>query len=121
MMQTTRIACLALLAPVCVTTGASRAPDFDFGRYHALVIGNNDYANLPKLETAVHDAESVAGLLEGRYGFDVKLLRNATKDDILRAVNDYRAELTEKDNLLIYTPTHWEVEKLLASSVALDF
>ncbi len=28
----------------------------EFGRYHALVIGNNDYQNLPKLNTAVSDA-----------------------------------------------------------------
>jgi len=77
-----------------------------FGRYHALVIGNNAYANLPKLKTAVGDAEAVAALLEQRYGFTVKLLRNATRNDILRALNAYRADLTEDDNLLVYYAGH---------------
>ncbi|MCH7938093.1 MAG: caspase family protein, partial [Proteobacteria bacterium] len=31
--------------------------DIDFGRYHALVIGINDYEYLPKLQTAVNDAK----------------------------------------------------------------
>ncbi len=49
------------------------------GRYHALVIGNSDYAHLPKLETAVSDAIATAGLLRSKYGFDVTLLLNATQ------------------------------------------
>jgi hypothetical protein len=77
-----------------------------FGTYHALVIGNNDYANLPKLETAIGDAEAVATLLEKRYGFAVKLLLDATRNDILRALNRYRADLTEDDNLLVYYAGH---------------
>ena len=40
------------------------ATDLHFGNYHALVIGNNDYGDLPKLKTAVNDAKSVAALLE---------------------------------------------------------
>ncbi len=86
--------------------GAGQAAEIEFGRYHALVIGNNAYRELPRLETAVGDAEAVARLLETRYGFDVRLLRDATKRDILRAVNGYRAELTERDNLLIYYAGH---------------
>ncbi len=85
---------------------AGEAAEIDFGRYHALVIGNNAYRELPRLESAVGDAEAVARLLETRYGFDVRLLRDATKRDILRAVNGYRAELTERDNLLIYYAGH---------------
>ena len=39
----------------------------DYGDYHALVIGNNEYEHHPKLKTAVADAEAVAKLLgEGR-------------------------------------------------------
>lgn len=77
-----------------------------FGTYHALVIGNNDYVNLPKLQTAISDAEAVAKLLQDQYGFDVRILRNASRNDILRALNKYRAELTENDNLLVYYAGH---------------
>ena len=34
-----------------------------FGGYHALVIGNNGYRDLPTLETAVNDAETISSLL----------------------------------------------------------
>ncbi|MEX2616276.1 MAG: caspase family protein [Alphaproteobacteria bacterium] len=87
------------------------AATLETGRYHALVIGNNDYLKLPKLETAVADAEAVAELLTKRYGFAVRTLRNATRTDILRALNQYRAELTEEDNLLIYYAGHGSLDR----------
>ena len=48
------------------------------GRYHALVIGNNAYTSLPRLKTAEADAREVAALLKDFYGFETKLLLNAT-------------------------------------------
>ncbi len=77
-----------------------------FGNYHALVIGNNKYQSLPKLVTAVNDAKTVAGILEGEYGFDVNLLLDVTRADIVMALDDYRKKLTENDNLLIYYAGH---------------
>jgi tetratricopeptide (TPR) repeat protein len=85
---------------------AAEAPVLDFGRYHALVIGNNDYRHLPKLETAISDAESVAALLQERYGFAVRILIDATRREILSAMNDLRRDLTERDNLLVYYAGH---------------
>jgi uncharacterized caspase-like protein len=82
------------------------ADEIDFGRFHALVIGNNEYRSLPKLQTAVNDAQAIARLLKIRYGYDVRLLLNATRTDILRALNDYRAELAPEDNLLVYYAGH---------------
>lgn len=76
------------------------------GRYHALVIGNNDYANLPRLQTAVNDAESLARVLKSDYAFNVTLLKDASRADILRALNDYRFNLSEQDNLLIFYAGH---------------
>lgn len=103
----------ALIAGLMVLalTGAARAEEIAYGSYHALVIGNNAYQNLPELETAINDAEAVAELLERRYGFTVRLMRNATRADILRALNDFRAELTEADNLLIYYAGHGYLDR----------
>lgn len=42
-------------------------PELSFGNYYALVIGNNNYAQLPKLKTAVGDARAVAALLKDAY------------------------------------------------------
>ncbi len=82
-----------------------------FGRYYALVIGNEQYGLLPKLETAVEDARAVGGLLKEKYGFEVTLLTNATRYQILSALNKLRQELTEKDNLLIYYAGHGEIDR----------
>ncbi len=85
--------------------------DIKFGDYVALVIGNNDYKQLPKLETAVHDAQTVAGILQKRYAMDVRLLVNASRYDILSAMNDLRQELTDTDNLIIYYAGHGELDR----------
>lgn len=82
------------------------------GNYHALVIGNNRYAQLSNLETAVNDAERVAALLRDQYGFKTRLLSNANRYEILSALNDMRETLTEHDNLLIYYAGHGELDSV---------
>jgi Caspase domain/PDZ domain len=77
-----------------------------FGKYHALIIGNNEYQYISKLKSAVGDAEAVAGLLETHYGFKVQLLVNASRSDILMSLSRYRKTLTESDSLLIYYAGH---------------
>jgi Caspase domain/Sel1 repeat len=89
-----------------------RLPDINFGRYYALVIGNDSYRSLPHLETPVNDAEAVAKLLSQKYGFEVTLLRNATRYDILSALNKMREQLTDKDNLLIYYAGHGDLDRV---------
>ncbi len=109
-----RVISLVLVAvAVCAAASAQdvKPPEIDFGRYHALVIGNNDYRHLPKLKTAISDATATAELLREKYGFDVKLLVDATRLDILRALNGYRRDLTERDNLLIYYAGHGDQHK----------
>lgn len=83
----------------------------DFGKYHALVIGNANYRFLPKLSTAVADAKAVAEELSKRYGFKTHLLLNADRYQILSELNRLRAELNDKDNLLIYYAGHGELDK----------
>ena len=85
---------------------ARAAEEIDFGRYHALVIGNNDYEHIQPLVTAVSDAAAVAEVLRLKYGFEVTLKINAKRSDIMSAVNQLRATLTEKDRLLIYYAGH---------------
>ena len=94
---------IALLVFLAVQTNTAwTATDLHFGQYHALVIGNNDYADLAKLKTAVNDAKGVAEVLERDYGFAVQLLLNATRSDVLRALSQLRGELGPNDNLLVY-------------------
>ncbi len=79
--------------------------------YHALVIGIDQYNKISKLKTAVSDAKAVATTLSSEYGFTVKTLLNATRADIIAAINDYRKKLTVNDSLLIYYAGHGALDK----------
>lgn len=102
--------------PTAASAGTGRAPlhlprDVDIGEYHALIIGIDKYESLPTLETAVSDAEAVGKLLQTKYGFKTQILPNATRAQILVALNDYRMHLTAHDNLLIYYAGHGELDQ----------
>jgi len=86
--------------------------EFAFGRYHALIIGNNEYAHLKDLETAVRDARSVEEVLRRRYGFKTTLLLNADRYQLLSALNKLREQLNDGDNLLIYYAGHGELDRV---------
>ena len=86
-------------------------PDFNFGGYYALVIGNQKYAKLPPLETPEADADGVARILTEKYGFNVTKLINVTRYEMLSELNKLRSKLTEKDNLLIYYAGHGELDR----------
>jgi hypothetical protein len=75
--------------------------------YHALVIGNSNYRLMPALDTPTSDARAVAEVLRNRYGFDdIKLLLDATTDQIMQAMNGYAISLTDADRLLVYYAGH---------------
>lgn len=77
------------------------------GSYYLLVIGINNYQSLPKLQTAVNDATTLANVLQEQYGFaERKLLLNATREQILVALNSYKHSLPANSNLLIYYAGH---------------
>ncbi|MFV2056125.1 MAG: caspase family protein [Thiohalomonadales bacterium] len=81
----------------------------DFGRFHALIIGNNNYTQFPVLQTAINDAKSVAEVLSRQYGFKTTTLINANRFMILASLNRLSKRLTTKDNLLIYYAGHGEL------------
>src|SRR5207249_4337072 len=92
-------------------TVKSIASAVDFGAYYALVIGNQKYQKLPRLDTAADDALAVSEVLTNRYGFKATTLIDATRYQILSELNRLRTQLTEKDNLLIYYAGHGEIDR----------
>lgn len=85
-------------------------------RYHALVIGVNQYQHWQDLRNARGDAEEVATLLAGRYGFsDVTTLYDdlATRSGITLALRRMASALREDDALLIFYAGHGFFDKLL--------
>jgi len=81
-----------------------------FGNYYALVIGNDRYQYWNSLRNAVFDAQAVTDILKTRYGFKVTFLKDATRLDILKALNNFRKSLKENDNLLVYYAGHGHLE-----------
>ena len=88
-----------------------RMGNIQFGKFYALIIGNNDYAAYPDLKTPAADAKSLEVLLRERYGFKTKLLLNANRHAMMSALNELNQKLTAQDNLLIYYAGHGEIDQ----------
>ncbi len=97
--------CFLLFALVVLPISAQAA--LSFGRFHALVIGNQNYRHLTTLKTPLADAKEVAEVLETQYGFSVRLLLDKSRDEIMLALSDLRKTIIdEQDSLLIYYAGH---------------
>lgn len=97
---------------IAATASDSIDPNLEFGNYYALIIGNNKYQKVPSLNTPINDATAVEQVLKQKYGFKTKVLLNATRYQILSALNKLRGQLTENDNLLVYYAGHGELDKV---------
>ena len=107
-------------AVVCVPEGSSQnaelppppRPTVSFlpqiQRKVALMIGINNYsdANIPALETALPDAQAVGGTLKDQMGYDVKTLPNASRADIVIALNQLAREVGPNDSVTVYYAGH---------------
>ncbi len=80
--------------------------NLNFGRYYALVIGNQHYQLIESLQTPINDAERAARVLRERYGFTVQVLEDSSDVEMLKALNDLNDVLKPDDNLLIYYAGH---------------
>ncbi|MBA1147245.1 caspase family protein [Ectothiorhodospiraceae bacterium WFHF3C12] len=77
-----------------------------FGRYYALIVGNQDYQYLEDLDSPINDARRVREILEDKYGFSTIFLPNANEGQILNALNDLYEQIGPEDNLLVYYAGH---------------
>jgi hypothetical protein len=80
-------------------------------KYYALVIGNNNYQYLEKLDAAENDAKVLADVLRNNYGFEVKLLLNADYDTIVNSIHNISKRVKKDENLLIFYAGHGELDK----------
>jgi hypothetical protein len=83
----------------------------DFGRYHALLIANENYKYWSKLKTPVQDVTDLAKVLKNHYGFfQIYIIKNVTRDEIISKLEMLKDKLTTNDNLLIYYAGHGAIE-----------
>jgi WD40 repeat protein len=93
-------------------TGVAEQPvSGETGRYYALIIGIDDYADdeIPDLDYPIQDADSLYETLVREYIFseeDITLLKNPTRTDMIIAMDELSQEVTDKDNLLIFYAGH---------------
>ena len=94
----------------------------DLGKYHAVLIGINDYVEMPRLRTPVKDVEALEKVLRSQYGFeDIVLLTDKTvtkptAKNIVNVLREKAASLSDTDNLLVYFAGHGEQDKLIDES-----
>lgn len=75
------------------------------GKRLALVIGNNGYRQIRKLENAKADAEAMAAALR-RVGFEVTLRTDADRDTLKAAVRNFKASISGGDEVVVYYAGH---------------
>ena len=82
-----KLLCLlaGLIALQTALAGSVAAAELKFGRYHALVIGNNDYRNLPKLNTASSEEWIVSSFQLGAGEFLGHRLRSPIPGSLRRS------------------------------------
>lgn len=80
--------------------------DINFGKFYALVIGNQDYDKIENLDTPINDINAIANILENQYDFQVQKVINADDVGVMEAINNINSQLTENDNLLIFYAGH---------------
>lgn len=85
--------------------------------YYAMIIGIDKYkdSDLPDLENPVRDAETLYDVLVSKYLFEeknIKLLKNATRAEIITGMDELYKKVSPDDNLLIFYAGHgwWDEE-----------
>jgi filamentous hemagglutinin family protein len=74
----------------------------------AVLFAINDYAdpNIPPLDNPIPDAEMVGKLMAERLGYEVRVVKNSSKADIVRTLNQLSVEVSPKDSVVIYYAGH---------------
>ena len=108
--RTRKIASVGGRRPVREKLEPTDPDEYDFGEYHALLIGIQEYLPpIDKLESPHKDVTELARVLVEHYGFvepRVLLTEQATREGILRELDSLSLELGPDDNLLIYFAGH---------------
>ena len=86
------------------------------GEYWALIIGIDKYRHVPKLQSAVRDAQAVREVLVQRYGFTrdriIEIINDqATREGIENALYQLRKKAGKDDSVFIYYAGHGQIDQ----------
>ena len=73
----------------------------------AILFGNNAYSNkIPALETPIGDVQEIGKILHDRFGYEVRIVRDAKKADMVTALNQIGSETKFGDSVIIAYAGH---------------
>ncbi|HEX7055063.1 MAG TPA: filamentous hemagglutinin N-terminal domain-containing protein [Burkholderiales bacterium] len=76
----------------------------------AVLIGEADYTGgIPKLDSPVKDIEEIGAIYEQRFGYEVRRLPNAGKEEIVQALNRLILESGPNDSVIVFYAGHGQV------------
>ncbi|MCS6821181.1 MAG: caspase family protein [Microscillaceae bacterium] len=80
----------------------------NLGKTYVLIIAEKDYKHWDRLKNPIKDAYDLAQLYRELYGYEVKVLENPTRKDILKTLRDDYMQRTysPEDQLLIHLAGH---------------
>lgn len=76
-----------------------------YANRRALVIGNDGYRFVPRLQNAVFDAQSIAKAIEG-VGYKVSLHTNLDEKSFKQALRDFKQQVQGGDEVLVFFAGH---------------
>jgi tetratricopeptide (TPR) repeat protein/TolB-like protein len=89
----------------------------DFGARHdyAILFATNEYESWPALVNPVPDAETLRDVLEKDYNFEVRVVRNPTREQILSELRSaHQRAFDPADQLMIFFAGHGTYDRELA-------
>ncbi|MCR5885796.1 caspase family protein [Rhizobacter sp. J219] len=84
------------------------------GKRHALVIANQAYKRWTPLDTPRADAHAVATVLKQRFGFEVTLLQDVTRQQLLSGLSKLRQQVGPQDQVVVYYAGHGQMDTVTA-------
>lgn len=73
----------------------------------AYLIGNNDYKDgVPKLETPINDVTEIAQVLERQYGYQVQVLKNATRRELVSTLRKLTESKEQDESVMLFYAGH---------------
>jgi hypothetical protein len=93
------------IAPVIFTVLLVQAAPAYAEKRVALVIGNNDYRNVPKLQKAVNDARTMGDTLK-QLGFSVMVAENQTRQAFSQTLLQFDATIQPGDTAFFFFAGH---------------
>jgi hypothetical protein len=97
---------IRLIAPVIFAAALlAQAADAHAAKRVALVIGNNDYRNVPKLQKAVNDARTMGDTLK-QLGFAVMVAENQTRQAFSQTLLQFDATIQPGDTAFFFFAGH---------------